>query len=134
MIDVRYFNSLGDKKERSGILTYKETRVAGDIEITDNYPSNWTALSDLFKRAEYLRCGDNNTALMIEARLCGCPVLMTRPDGSTKYVCGKIGIADNLNELQLAKDTIHEMWDAYHEYVNQGYTTIENFIAQCKEW
>jgi hypothetical protein len=134
MIDVRFFNDLRGKKERSGVLTYKENRINGDTEVTDNWPENWDKLSDLFRSSEYMRCGDNNTALMIEARLCGCPVLMTRPDDTVTYVGGKVGVANSLDELQAAKDNIHEMWGVYHEYVNQGYVTIENFITQCKEW
>jgi hypothetical protein len=133
IIDVRFFNSLGGESSRSGILTYKAPRVPGDIEITDNYPENWTKLAELFRTAEYLRCGDNNTALMIEARLCSCPVLMTSPDLFTKYVGGNIGVAHSLEELPTAKETIKDMWTEYHKYVDEGFRSIDMFIIECKE-
>jgi len=71
------------------------------FEITREYPAK-TELGKLFRVARVLYCFDNSTALVYEALLCGCPVVII-PDGTqTRQDYGKLesGIAWGVEEYR----------------------------------
>jgi len=76
IIDRRFFNRI-NSGNRAGSVGY---RAGPDVQITEDWPTNWNMLSDLFKHAQVFYCGDPLTALAGEAALCGCPVVMTNGD------------------------------------------------------
>jgi hypothetical protein len=131
LIDRRFFN-LNGVGNRSGILTYKAPRIPGDTELHD-YFAEWDVLAKVLKKAEYLRCGDNNTNVNEIARLCGCPVLMTSPDRNVKFIGGNYGIAFSEDELPTAKENISQLQESYSDYVKSANLTVLTFIGLCKD-
>lgn len=74
-----------------GKSVWQEGVIARDraFEITREYPAK-TELGKLFRAARVLYCFDNSTALVYEALLCGCPVVII-PDGTqTRQDYGKL--------------------------------------------
>jgi len=133
IVDENYFN-LNGVGNRDLILTYKTSRVPGDIEITDSSPSNWNELVALLKRAIVLRSGDNITCLTIDARLCGCPVLLTNYDGSFDFNDGFFaGFAVSEAEIDSARADLSRFYSAYVEYKDKADSLVDKFIDKCRE-
>ncbi|MCE1184255.1 MAG: glycosyltransferase [Rhodocyclales bacterium] len=86
-IDTRLFHNRDnpDEGRRSGCCIYFGRYTGGPQEyaelaarcttITSDFPASREALAALLRRSEWLYCFEN-TALSMEARLCGCPVVI----------------------------------------------------------
>jgi len=62
--------------------------LKGATEITSTFPATQEEMADLFRRSERLYCFEN-TAISMEARLCGCPaVILPSPFFSRKVFFG----------------------------------------------
>lgn len=71
------------------------------------WPNSRRALADLFNKSHALYTYDGCTALMDEARLCGCPVVVMPNYEWTREKLGEQpGLAFNMNDLPLASNTV----------------------------
>ncbi|MBA4318552.1 MAG: hypothetical protein C0412_09135 [Flavobacterium sp.] len=87
------------------------------FEITRTTPHK-KDLGKLFRSSNLLYCFDNCTALIFEAILCGCPVVII-PDGNfkksdfEKSELGVFGVAMGIEELDFARQTVDCFSDHY---------------------
>lgn len=112
----------------------------GMVEIVRDRPDAQTPdqLRDLFQRCEVFYCYENS-ALAIEAMLCGCPVvflpnehfteLIGRSElGSEGYVWG-----DDPAGLRRARETVHLARERYMNLFAQAEAELRRFVAQTQE-
>lgn len=97
VIDTSVYNNEGVGERAGGLFWVGKGKglpripaTEGFTEITENWPKTWGELALLFKQAEIFYSYDDFTALTLEARLCGCPVVII-PSGrySWEDLCGK---------------------------------------------
>jgi hypothetical protein len=106
------------------------------IEITRDRPDSPSPqeIAALFRRSELFFCYENS-ALILEALLCGCPAVLL----FNKYFTGLIGMEElgrngmacgtDENEIKRAKETVHLVEKHYKEKViPQFEAQLENFI------
>jgi hypothetical protein len=120
-----------EKLPRGWTISYKAP--GGDIVISDSQPIPWYELMDMFKRATLFICGDPKTALMEEARLCGCPVMMTcAPRPNIYEYDTSIGLSWGGGKLKHAQDTVMDFGREWDAYIELGHGLVDEFIEKCK--
>jgi len=117
--------------------TPRVPETTGCVEITYAAPSTRTALASLLKSSSILYTYDNFTGLILEARLCGCPVVVipsnqiTIEDTRYRHPFGNEGLfiyGDNYTESSLRHgiENIRRRFDEFKVTTEKSY--IENFI------
>ena len=107
----------------------------GCIEITREGPGTLSPpeIADLFRRSELFYCFEDS-ALMNEAALCGCPVVMVKNAYFTWPVAideaGWDGYAwgDDPNEIARARRTVNRAYDNYVRNVPKFFTHLYLFV------
>lgn len=123
-----------------GKSLYREGFVDLDqaIEITRLTPHREN-LPALFRACQVLYCFDNSTALIYEAVLCGCPVVVI-PDGSqnrndySKLELGCLGIAWGPSEIDLARASVAYFPEHYAKVKSDSSILISEFIEKTQAW
>jgi hypothetical protein len=118
-----------------GKSTWKEGVVnrTKAFEITRRTPPR-NQLGNLFRSARLFYCFDNSTALIHEALLCGCPVMII-PDGTQKKddlasaEMGFEGIAWGPEELPLIKMNVPKIRQRYEQIKQDFLGQLDQFIA-----
>ncbi len=117
--------------------TPRVPETSGCVEITYAAPSTRTALASLLKASSILYTYDNFTGLILEARLCGCPVVVipnnqiTIEDTRYRHPFGNEGLfiyGDTYTESSLRDgiENIRRRFDEFKVTTEKAY--IENFI------
>jgi hypothetical protein len=94
-------------------------------------------LAELFRRSELFYAYEN-TALALEATLCGCPtVVLTseftrRPDEGVARWPG-IAWGNEPDEIEWAKRTVHLARDHYQQHATNALRQLDDFIAMTQE-
>jgi hypothetical protein len=90
-------------------------------------------LMDMFKRASLFISGDPKTALNEEARLCGCPVMMTcAPRPNIYEYDTSIGLSWGGGNLKHAKETVMDFGREWDRYIEVGHSLVDAFIQKCE--
>jgi hypothetical protein len=110
------------------------------VEITSGLSTSQTPqeIADLFRRSEAFYTYEN-TALVLEATLCGCPAIfipnehLNAPIGVDEF--GMSGIAWGLDDeaLARAKETVNEAPARMAEAVNRFFTELDRFIEKSQD-
>ncbi len=135
------------KIERSGTCFYAgKYKGFGDVkllditknsvEITKDKSTSQTQeqIAELFRRSELFYCYENS-ALITEATLCGCPAVLLQNKYFDKAIgsmdIGWDGIAWGVNpiEIQRAKDTVHLARTNYLKLYKSFENQLNEFIA-----
>lgn len=124
---------------RSGVLVWRgkgHLRFIPDGAqlITHDWPANRAELARLLQGAEYLISFDAYTALVHEAALCGCPVVVF-DDGNwnlAKSSSGPMklyGVTDSLEKIHEARADVHLSYQAYLDYLPVMADQLTDFIS-----
>jgi hypothetical protein len=142
MTETALFRPPERPQNRSGALVYvgkgkRPSHLPAGTEITREWPSSREVLARLFQHAEVFYCYDPLTALTDEARLCGCPVVLSG-DGAfdrTRYEqseLGTNGLAFEPSELARAKTTVAKVPTAYKQWVLLADRQFSRFLADTQ--
>lgn len=132
-----------DKSIRSGGVYFvykgqdnpkvKDTEIMR--EITHDWPATPKELAELLQTSDIFYTYDNNTALHIGSRLCGCPTViipekalnLTKDD---PIFMSKNGLAWGTapEEIQFARDTVHLFYQDYLNHIKNWEKQLETFI------
>jgi hypothetical protein len=143
-IDTSIFHNRGNSPDRQGWCVYPgrysdglkdhAALLADCMVITRNWPSTREEMAALFQRSEGVFCFEN-TAISMEARLCGCPVVqLPSPlyDKARFFGLG-LGLARGIS-FSTAPENIEA---ARHELIglSQGYQALEDqFWSGLDQW
>ncbi len=149
-IDTRTYYPPEGKQKRSGTCFYADKyQVAhkgklfditkDSIEITRDKPDSQSPqeIADIFRRSELFYVYEN-TALAIEAVLCGCPVVFLPNEHLTDMIAlkeiGKDGYAwgTDPQEIARAKATVAQGAQNYLKSYKQYWEDLGKFIAKTK--
>jgi hypothetical protein len=118
------------------------TESRNTIKITLDWPESWDVLADLFRTSVCFFTHTAYSALTIEARLCGCPVVVI-PSGRfsrswfERYTpAGMNGLAWGLSQKELdhARETVDRfLWD-YECFECDFDQQIYAFIRDTQNW
>lgn len=124
------------KASNYGLKPIPETQ--GLVEITrenNGWPKTRKELAELLRRSKIFYCYDNFTALLDEARLCGCPTVMVypRPDGLQEtldkgYSIDGLAFGIDPSEIDRACKTVDKYADWYLQSISGFDAQLENFI------
>lgn len=91
-------------------------------------------LAEIFRRSERLYCYEN-TAIALEAALCGCPaIFLPNPHLSAIISTEEVGTeglawGDSPEEVERAKATVHRVFDNYRASEALFWTQLNRFVA-----
>jgi len=145
-IDTRIFYASENSNPRSGSCFYaskykrehngKLYEVTNNsIEITSLLPNSQspTEIAELFRKSELFYTYEN-TALGVEATLCGCPAVFLPNEHLESIISskelGSDGFAwgDSKEEITRAKATVHKARENYSKAVADFQTNLKTFI------
>jgi hypothetical protein len=123
---------------RSGVLVWVGKGRGGAIPdgarvITHHWPASRQELGDLLRSSEYLISFDAYTALVHEATMCGCPVVV-HDDGNwslEKSTVGPMrlhGVVGRVKDLPMAQVEVRKAYQAYMDYLPEMGRQLEEFI------
>jgi len=125
--------------KEAGRLRAPETEDA--LEITFDWPATADELALLFQTSRWFYSYTAYTAMVIEARLCGCPTVVI-PNGlwsRERFAAGTLGGMAGLawgtskEELRWAKRTVDGFQYDYREQVQQFDEQLDRFVQQTQE-
>jgi hypothetical protein len=112
---------------RSGVLVWKGKGSRCEVPdgarlITHGWPATRNELAELLRSAEYLISFDAYSAMVHEATLCGCPVVIKDSglwdlEKACKGPMRLFGVVDDESKLGEARA---EIWQAYPAYLKYG--------------
>ncbi|AAZ97836.1 hypothetical protein Tbd_1883 [Thiobacillus denitrificans ATCC 25259] len=114
-------------------ITRDSTEITRDLPDSPTQPQ----IADLFRRSELLYCYENS-ALAIEALLCGCPVVFLPNPYFDRVIAaeelGWDGIAwgTDPDEIARAKHTVHLARDNFLHHFDVFYEALGEFIASTQ--
>ena len=124
--------------ERSGVLVWRGKGSMGHVPdgakiITHSWPATRQQLANELQRAEYLLSFDAYTALVHEATMCGCPVVVV---GDRSWDLGKssngpmriYGAVDDESKLEEARAQVGLAYQAYLEYLPEMARQLDVFV------
>lgn len=139
-IELDLFNTENVRERQGGCFwvhkgwqTPRIPETEGLPEIIGAWPSSRKELADFLKTREYMYTYDNCTALIDEARLCGCPVIVI-PDQINNYNNEnlgdymKLGICNDIKDIEKAKSELPKFKELYLRKVEESQTQINKFI------
>lgn len=119
------------KKVHNGEL-FEVTR--NSLEITRGIGSQTTAeVAEIFRRSELFYCYENS-ALAIEAMLCGCPTVFLPNEHLTEIIAseelGMDGFAwgDSAAEIERARNTVDVAFESYVQSYSRFWQQLDQFI------
>ncbi len=138
----------GDQK-RSGTCFYAakhkivlggslSDEVRGSVEITLDYPATQAEIADLFRRSEIFYCYEN-TALALEAMLCGCPAVCIPNPHLTEVIAlrelGRDGCAwgPDPAEIARARATVHRVRERYLRICDEYWHQLDRFVQVTQD-
>jgi hypothetical protein len=148
LLDIEpYFNN--DKKYNRNINLctntgkgYPDQRfelVENKTWITLRYPKNRKQMADLMKHANCLYTFDARTAMHLEARLCGCPVVLFENSFNTLDEIKKggfttLGITNDITKIEQARSELKYFKVEFDKIVNNNIPELIKFIKISQEW
>lgn len=144
VVDPSVFHPGPGDQKRSGSCFYAakhkivhgatvSEEVRGGVEITLSYPATKPEIADLFRRSELFYCYEN-TALALEAMLCGCPAVFMPNPYLTQVIAlrelGRDGLAwgTEPSEIARAKATVHLVRERYLRACDEYWNQLDRFI------
>jgi len=128
--------------QRSGVLVWVGKGVMGLVPdgarvITSHWPSSRKELADVLRSAEYLISFDPYSAMVHEATLCGCPVVVV---GNGRWDVSNLndgpmkikGVVDCVTKLDEARATVGESHQVYIDYFPTMADQLDMFITQTQ--
>lgn len=115
--------------------------TANSTEITRYQPDSPTKqqIAELFRKSEIFYTYED-TALAIEAALCGCPTVFI----PNEHLRKSLGLADlgmdgfawgtDPDEIARAKATVHKFRDNYEAVMERYWLQLQNFITQTQKY
>jgi len=105
------------------------------LEIAPDWPKTRRELADLFRGAKRFFSHTCYTALVLEARLCGCPTVVfpnehwsSRIEFQIRTPAGMAGLAWGMDNFRWAENTIHMFPPAYDRLAAQFPAMLDRFI------
>ena len=137
IIETTIFNHNGITQDRTFVLSYK-CQWPDSVEITDTWPGSWEELAALFKDASFIATGDNCTAVIDEALMCGCPVLMLGEWKSEFFdhldYDVKGAIVTRISDIEGARHAAELAYYNYISFISREFPRqLERFIARVNE-
>ena len=110
------------------------------VEITRYQPDSLTKkqIADLFRRSEIFYTYED-TALAIEAALCGCPTVfipnkfLEVPLGFDDLGMDGFAWGDAPEEIARAKETVHRFGQNYQQVIERYWTSLASFASVTQE-
>jgi len=102
----------------------------GLISINLQYPISRKRLAALFKTSSVLYSYDKCTAIISEARLCGCPVCLI-PEDTSYCLVPEIGIG-RIGSMSKAEMTVDQFEAVFKEHVRGLAGDVDNFITNTQ--
>ncbi len=149
VVDTTIFNNLNNPNDkiRNGVCFYAHKYLVAGEQLTEHVLGATSLcqdqklspleIADILRRSEYLLCYEPSS-LIVEARFCGCPVIMI----STPYLANNLsqpledsGIALTFenSELQQAKNTVNERFDEYQTHIDYCWQHVRDFFKYSQE-
>lgn len=138
---------MGEPVERSGTCYYAAKYKSvfggrvfglpdGSIEITRDLPGSQRPdeIARLFQTSKYFYCFEDS-ALILEAILCGCPVIMmknryfTNPLGVDDFGWDGVAWGDDPEEIAKAEQTVGNAHKNYARVVRKFFEELGSFVA-----
>jgi len=123
---------------RSGVLVWRgkghvKFVPEGASVITHSWPATRQELADVLRSAEYLISFDAYTALVHEATMCSCPVVVLDDgnwtlDKSANGPMRMVGVVDALDKIEQAKAEVAGAHQAYMDYLPEMGRQLDEFI------
>ena len=148
--DERIFHPPTTESKRSGTCFYaskyqkshkgKLFEITKDsLEITSGLPGSQSPeeIAEIFRRSEIFYTYEN-TALAIEATLCGCPAVFLPNDHLQSIIAsqelGSDGIAWGAapDEVERAKESVKEAFNNYRRCIKKFYKDLDVFVAKTQ--
>lgn len=127
---------------RSGVLVWVGKGSRGYVpdgarEITHQWPASRKELAEVLQSAEYLISFDGYTAIVHEATLCGCPVVVIENDGwdlshLTSGPMKVFGAVNCASKVAQAKAEVGKSYQAYLDYFPTMAEQLDLFIEQTQ--
>jgi len=127
---------------RSGVLVWIGKGQQGYVPdgaklITHSWPSTRKELADAMRSAEYLISFDPYTAIVHEATLCGCPVVLIENEGwnlghLTQGAMKVFGVVDCASKLDQARAEVGKSFQAYLDYFPTMAEQLDVFIEKTQ--
>ena len=152
-IETEIFNNQGNFIVRSGSCYYvgkahltgyqplnlgNSTEISRAFEGSHPTPEGWPAtrrdLARLLRSSEIFYCYDNFTALLDEARLCGCPTVMVYPGPYTKQKYLEMGKSIDGLAFGLSEDELERARATVGQYSAWYLRSISGFDAQLNHF
>lgn len=148
--DLSKFNPEGaDQSQRQGVFYYYNRLLSrggklhavtdGAVEISPAKPRSLDELAGIFKRAELLYCYEQS-AIALEARLCGCPVVYIPnetmlPEFPNDPFFFRDGVAwgTSPEEIARAKNTVEKVYPAYIKLCDGFNRQLDIFVSMTQE-
>lgn len=148
--DTNIFHRRDDEQPRAGTCFYADKYkkvhdgqlfeiTKGAVEITRGIGSQTTEeVAELFRRSELFYCYENS-ALAIEAMLCGCPTVFLPNEHLTEIIAsqelGMDGFAWGAapEEIERARNTVDQAFENYIGTYVRFWQQLERFIAVTTE-
>ena len=110
----------------------------GMSQITSDWPATMAEVALVFQAAEVFYTFSVFTALVIEARLCGCPVRVMHDSQFSREEfeatpLGKHGMAWGEEEIECARQTVGQFGKVYEEYVGKFPEQLKTFVRLSQE-
>jgi hypothetical protein len=148
-VDPSVFHPGPGDQQRSGSCFYAakhktmlggsvSDEMRGSVEITLDYPATPAEMAILFRRSEVFYCYEN-TALALEAMLCGCPAVFLPSPHLTELIAlrelGRDGVAwgNEPAEIARAKATVHGVRERYLRVCDEYWRQLDRFIQITQE-
>jgi hypothetical protein len=149
VVDPSLFHPGSGDQRRSGTCYYAAkhkvilggdvaVETHGGVEITLEYPPTQAEIADLFRRSELFYCYEN-TALALEAMLCGCPAVCIPNPHMTEVIAlrelGRDGCAWGTDpaEIARAKATVHLVRERYLRACDEYWNQLDRFIQVTQD-
>ena len=149
--DTRVFYPKEPEKKRTGSCFYASKYkkyfngqlfeiTSNSLEITSGQTNSQSPeqIADIFRQSEVFYTYEN-TALAIEATLCGCPVVFLPNSYLTSIIAteelGRDGFAwgNSVTEIARAKQSVKRAFDNYKRTINLFYGNLDVFVLKTQE-
>lgn len=112
----------------------------GCVEILRFSPQEQSQheIAELFRRSTLFYCFEN-TALSLEAALCGCPTVLmpnaffTKPISSIEFGLDGMAWGDSPTEIERARRTVGRVAETYRATCKQFFAQLQTFIERTQE-
>jgi len=95
-------------------------------------------MADIFRRSEALYCFED-TAVALEATLCGCPVICMPNEHFKRLIAGEelgtdgLAWGDTPDEVARARATVGNVFGRYQKTIPRFFTQLEHFVSVTQE-